>query len=517
MIKKSTSRVKTLAALAAVTGLAAACGNGDTAEETNGNGAADTGEPTELTLATVVDISSYDPAELRFEGEWPQLWMPVYDTLLKWETDGSVSENLATSWEYNEDNTVLSIELRDDVTFIDGEPFNAEAVQANIEHFLDGTGVNRFRANAIESVEVTGDYSVDIILNEPDPTLLNDLGSSVGAMASPAALDDPSIDLEPVGSGPYTLNSEETVRGDQYVFERKEDYWDPESWAYDRIVIRVMSDLQARMNALSSGQVQGGRIDIPLIEQAEGAELTVHPNRVDWFGLAILDREGEVVPALAELEVRQAINIAFDRAGMLESIEQGQGVVSSQIIGQSSPAYDESLDEYYEYDLDQAQALMEEAGYADGFTVPMMDYDRYSPYQPYVEQAFAELNIEIDWVPVPTDDGPEEQLTGDYPILIMGQQAPESAWDGLNFAYEDSFNVFEVYDDELTEYMEAARATDGDEQVEAFRAANEWLVENAWFSVWYHRDLVYATADDVEVDIQPGHAGPQIRNYRPAE
>lgn len=507
----TTSRIRALTAFVAVGSLAAACGSGGDAVE------GDQSDAERLTLATVVDITSYDPAELRFEGEWPQLWMPVYDTLLTWETDGSVSENLVTSWEYNEDNTVLSLELRDDVTFTDGEPFDAEAVRANIEHFLEGAGVNRYRANAIDSVEVTGDYSADIVLSEPDPTLLADLGSSVGAMASPAALGDSSIDLEPVGSGPYTLDSAETVRGEQYVFERNEDYWDAESWAYDSIEIRVMEDLNARMNALSSGQVQGARLDIPLIDQAENADLSVHPNRVDWFGLAILDREGEIVPALGELEVRQAINMAFDREGMLESIEQGHGEVSTQIIGQSSPAYDETLDDHYEYDLDAARDLMAEAGYEDGFSVPMMDYDRYSAYQPYVEQAFEELNIEIEWGSVPTDQGPDLEISGDYPILIMGQQAPGESWDGLDLAYEASHNVFETFDDEFSEHMEAARSADGDEQGEAFREANEWLVENAWFAPWYHRDLIYATSPDVEVEIQPGHAGPQLRNYQPAD
>ncbi|GAB3849012.1 ABC transporter substrate-binding protein [Nesterenkonia populi] len=519
MKQLSIIRLQRLAAFSAVGGLLVACGGADT--EGEGQNGADDGTEgqtaEQLTLGTVVDITSYDPAELRFEGEWPQLWAPVYDTLLKWETDGTVSENLATSWDYNEDNTVLSLELRDDVTFTDGEPFNAEAVQAGIEHFLAGAGVNRYRADAIESVDVTGDYSVDIVLSEPDPTLLADLGSSVGAIASPAALETDDIDLEPVGSGPYTLNTEETVRGEQYVFNRNEDYWDPESWPYDNIEIRVLSDLNARMNALSSGQIQAARLDIPLIEQAEGSGLDVHPNRVDWFGLNIVDRDGDIEPALAELEVRQAISMAFDRAGMLESLEDGQGVVSQQIIGESSPAYDESLDDYYEYDLDAARELMAEAGYEDGFTIPMMDYDRYSPYQPYVEQAFEELNIEIEWESVPTDDGPELELSGDYPILIMGQQAPGEAWDGLDLAYSASHNVFEVEDDEFSEYMETARETEGDEQVEAFQQANEWLVENAWFAPWYHRDLIYATSDDVEVDIQPGHAGPQLRNYGPAD
>ncbi|GAB2888538.1 ABC transporter substrate-binding protein [Streptomyces mayteni] len=479
-------------------------------------GANRAGDTSSLTLGTVVDIPSYDPAELRFDGEYPQLWSPVYDTLLLRLPDSSLAPNLATEWSYNSDNTVLSLTLRDGVTFSDGTAFDADAVAANIDHFRAGTGHDNYLANAIADVDALDSRHVDIQLDKPDPTLLNSLSGSLGAMASPTALGTASLATEPVGSGPYLLNRTRTVRGDRYVFTRNPDHWNARAWAYDRIEIRVLSDVNARLNALTTGQIDGARLNLDVMDYAERSGVTTHPNQVDWLGLAILDREGQVAPALADVRVRQAINLVFDRQGMLDALGLGQGSVSEQIVGRDSPAYDPDLDDAYGYDVERARDLMAEAGWGEGFRVPMMDYSRYRTYQPFVEQALASINIRVDWRSMPDDAAIDAQFSGEFPILILGQQAPTSAWDGLGIAYDNALNVFESSDPEFSRLMETARVSSGPTQTEALREANAWLVENAWFAPWYHPDLIYATASDTTVRPEPGVAGPPLRSYAPA-
>jgi peptide/nickel transport system substrate-binding protein len=307
------------------------------------------------------------------------------------------------------------------------------------------------------------------------------------------------------------------VRGDQYVFTRNPDYWNAEAWPFDELVVKVFSDVNARLNALTSGQIQGARINVALMDQAEASQLEIHPNRVDWIGLNIMDRDGVITPALADVRVRQAINMVFDREGMLASIDLGQGTVTEQIVGEASSAFDEALNDTYEFDVDAAKDLMEEAGYEDGFSIPMMDYSRYKAYQPYVAQALGEIGITVDWVPVTDATAVEASISGDYPIIIMAQAAPAQSWDALNVAYQSSYNAFDSSDPELTELMETAQAGSGDEQTEAYKDANAFLVENAWFAPWYYLDLIYATSDDITIELQAGSAGPQLRYYAPAE
>jgi peptide/nickel transport system substrate-binding protein len=470
-----------------------------------------------LTLGTVVDVPSYDPADLRYGGEFPQLWAPVYDTLLKLDPDGGVSENLATEWSYNDDNTVLTMTLRDDVTFTDGDTFDAAAVKANLEHFIAGTGTDRYLADSIATVDVLDEFEVAISLTEPDPVLEYYLAQSLGAIGAPDALESETIKLEPVGSGPYVLDTTQTVRGDQYVFTRNADYWNAEDFPYDELVVKVFSDVNARLNALTSGQIQGARLNVSLMDQATASGLELYPNRVDWIGLNIMDRDGVLVPALADVRVRQAINSVFDREGMLEGIDLGQGTVTEQIVGEASSAYDADLNETYEFDVDAAKDLMEEAGYAAGFSVPMMDYSRYKTYQPYVEQALGSIGITVEWIPVTDATAVEESISGNFPILIMSQAAPAQSWDALNVAYQSSYNAFDTQDPEFTALMETAQASSGDEQEQAYKDANAWLVDNAWFAPWYYLDLIYATSDDVAIEVQAGSAGPQLRYYAPAE
>lgn len=493
-------------ALLAVTLLLAGC-------TSSGEGDAD--DPTRLTLGTVVDIPSYDPAELRSNGEYPQLWAPVYDTLLLRLPSGSPAPNLATEWSYDPTGTSLSLTLRDDVTFSDGTPFDAAAVAANIAHFRAGTGSDNYLAASITGVDVLDATHAVIRLGEPDPTLLAGLGGSLGAMASPASLQSDSLALEPVGSGPYLLDSARTVRGDRYVFTRNPDHWNAAAWPYDGLEVRVLSDVNARLNALTSGQVDGARLNIQVMDYAEDGGLQMHPNRVDWVGLAIVDRAGEVVPALADVRVRQAINLVFDRQGLLDALDLGQGAVSTQVVGRGSPAYDPALDDVYGYDVERARALMADAGWGGGFRVPMMDYSRYRTYQPFVEQALGSIGIGVDWESVPDQMAVDAQASGEYPILVLGQQAPTSAWDGLNLAYGNALNVFDSTHPEFSRLMQAARTASGAEQEAAFRAANAWLVENAWFAPWYHVDLIYATAPGTAIQVEPGSAGPPLRYYAP--
>lgn len=470
-----------------------------------------------LTLAVPVDIESFDPAALPSGGDYPLVWTAVYDTLLRQETDGALTANLASEWEYDETGTALTLQLRDDVAFTDGETLDAEAVKANIEHFIEGTGVERYTADTIESVEVVDDYELTINLSAPDPSLTTSLASSLGAMASPAALDGGSIGLEPVGSGPYVLDVDQTSKGTEYVYSRNEDYWDIESWPYDELVIRVISDANARLNALISGQVDGGRITIPLQEQAESQGLTTYNNPVDWVGLAILDRDGTQVPALADERVRQAMSLVFDREGLLEGLASGMGTVTEQVVGPESSAFDEALNDTYGLNIARAQELMAEAGYADGFSLPMIDRERYSQYAPYVEQALGEIGITVAWETLAEDIATSATFEARYPVVIIAQAAPVDSWSALNIAYESTWNAFGNENAEFTALMETARSAQGEEAVAAFQAANAWLVENAWFVPWFYVDIIYATGAGVSVEMQAASAGPQLRSFAPAE
>jgi peptide/nickel transport system substrate-binding protein len=133
----------------------------------------------------------------------------VYDTLVYREPQllGFVP-GLAEAWTVSEDGLTYTFTLRQDVTFHDGTPLNAEAVRANIERILDPDTASQkaiFMLGPVERVDVLSEYVVAIVLSTPYPPLLDSLSQPYLGMASPAALaeyDNATYQFHQVGTGP---------------------------------------------------------------------------------------------------------------------------------------------------------------------------------------------------------------------------------------------------------------------------------------------------------------------------
>lgn len=510
-------RKRAAAVLAAVTVsglLLSGCGGGGTSGTQTGGAAATGGT---LTLASPFDNNSFDRAALEI-GNRVHYWMPVYDTLLVLDENAELQPNLATEWSYNADNTVLNLKLREGVKFTDGTPFDGEAVKANLEHLKNGKGQNAYMAASIGSVDVVSPTEVNLNLTAPDPGLVFYLGVVGGAVASPAALASPDVATTPVGSGPYTLDKSATTAGSQYTYTRNPDYWNKEDFPYDKIVVKPIADVTARLNALKSGQVDAGIIEAKSLKEAESSRLKVTTEPVDWHGLFIADREGKTVPALGDVRVRQAINMAIDAEAILKNLQLGQGEVTDQIFNTKSQAYVTELDNKYTFDVDAAKKLMSEAGYADGFEVSMPDLATFPQLTPIIEQQLGILNIKVNWQKVSADATISEVLSGKFPMFFFSLGS-QSAWqDFQKVALPTSpWNTAKVNNPELTALVQAARvAKPGEEQDKAMQEVNTWMVDNAWFAPWYRVDNIIASSAKTQVTPQPWNVAPWIRNYQPA-
>ena len=279
----------------------------------------------------------------------------VYDTLLISDTDGAPQPHLATSWEYNDDNTVLTLELRDDVTFTDGTPFTADVAAQNLIRFRDGSSSNAAYGQSIADAAAVDDDTLQITLTAPDPAFLGYLAFNLGAQESPEAFDDPDIQTDPVGSGPYLLDTEASVTGSSYRFTANPDYWAPELQHYDEIFMNVYMDATAMLAAIQAGELDAANLaNNDALDQVESAGFTISSWEHSWYGLFLFDRAGSMNPALADVRVRQAINYAFDADGMLQTAGGGHGTQTGQIFPERSVAFDPELDSAYAYDPEKA-------------------------------------------------------------------------------------------------------------------------------------------------------------------
>lgn len=346
-----------------------------------------------------IGASSMDPH--RGSSGFDQNWLfPAYDRLIYMSPEGEPEPMLATDWELSEDALSLDMNLREDVLFHDGTPMDAEAVKTSLDRARTDEGSNVAPLLAVvESVEVTGPHSIRINLSEPNAALLPNLGDRAGMIISPTALQNPDLDRYPVGAGPYRVTDYRD--GDRVIYERFEDYWDPEVQRTAGLEYRIMADDETRLNAIRAGEVHIGIVRESQI-----------PSALD-MGLNILDGARNsyyyfsVNSSLAPFDdplVRRAMNHAINRDEIGNGILQGYCNPTVQPWPENSWAYDEELGdalgegEYGEHNPELAKELLAEAGHADGITFDAIvaNITGYVTIAEALQAQFAEAGITMN-------------------------------------------------------------------------------------------------------------------------
>lgn len=493
--------------------LLAACGGGSS----SGSGGA--GDDT-LTLAAITPPSSFAIGAMAQSGPEDTYYQAVYDKLLTQDADGKPVADLATEFSYDETNTTLSLTLREGVTFTDGAAFDADAVKANLDVARAATGEAGTALGSISSVEVVDATHVDLVLSRPDPGLLQSLARSSGYMASPDALDSPDLATNPVGSGPYVYDADASTAGSDYTFTRNEDYWDADSYPFDTVEVQYLDDTTAVLNGLRSGQIDGSTAQTnDLQEGAESADLTVTTYTSGGIeGIYLWDRAGALAPALGDVRVRQAINYAIDRQSIVDVVKNGLGQPTVQVFGPESDGYDASLEGTYDFDLDKAQELMAEAGYADGFSMTLPDFSPvYPDEQAAMTEAFSSINIDVTYAPITGDQVVGSIIGGQWPanFFTLTTGSPFEMI-GLTLTQQSPFNPFKSSDPAIDALVQQAVTAPADQQADVLQQLSDQLVEQAWFAPWYALEGAYVTTADVEVTAVPGLSVPPLSGFAPA-
>lgn len=498
---------------AAALALTACSGGGGTANPSDGAAA---GKGGTLTIGTLQDVKSFDPAQAHI-GHYVQYYQPVYDSLLRREADGTLVPMLAKKWEYNADKTVLTLTLRDDVTFTDGTKLDAAAVKTNLDRFRTGNGPDASTLAQVTDVAAKDATTVVITLKAPDPALLDYLGNADGFIASPKAVDGGKLATDPVGSGPYTLDKSATVAASQYTFVKNPKYWDPSLQVYDKIVLKPILDTTAMVNAIVSGQVNAALLTAKTEAQAKNAGLTEYKYPTDWQGLLIFDRDGKMVPELANVKVRQAMNYAIDKKTLLEQVAKGFGTVTSQPFGEGTAAFDPALEDAYAYDPAKAKELM--AGVSP-FTITMPTVQGlFDPaLQAGIGQNLGDIGITVKWENVAGADFISSMVQGKYPVswfsLFQG-----SPWVAANqiITPNATYNPFHTTDPKVEELVTTIQTGSDAEQKTAAKELNKYMVDQAWFAPFYRPDQIFFTDKKTTTKPQLQQAVPSIYSYAPAK
>ncbi|GAA1946033.1 ABC transporter substrate-binding protein [Agromyces allii] len=334
--------------------------------------AAPSGDIDSFSWASYAEPYSLDYA-YAFDYADNQVLANVCESLLRLNPDYTLTPGLAESFERPTPTTWVYT-IRDGVTFHDGTPLTAADVVASMSRHLDpAVGSSWYSVyQNVTSIEQTGDREVTVTTAIPDSQFNLGMGGSAGVVESAATLEEKGADYgNSTGlvncTGPFELT--EWKSGESITLTRYDDYWDDALKAKSGEVEFVfLNDATARVNAMTSGDVDGGwMLPVDGIAQLQATSGEVS------FGLSTAASDlivSNLEGPLGDVRVRKALLMALNRDGILEAAAKGYGEVSNALTTESvwgeaseatrAAAFD-GLEEY-PYDVEAAKKLVEEAG-----------------------------------------------------------------------------------------------------------------------------------------------------------
>jgi peptide/nickel transport system substrate-binding protein len=483
------------------------------------------GAPKVLTSIMWQQFIDLDPA-YAFNSEQPALNL-IYENLIYMTPPGSdelLRPGLATSWEANEDATEWTFHLREGVTFQDGEPFNADAVKATLDHYQaqEGAGCT-WIWGAVEEVEVVDEYTVKMRCSYAAPLDIVATSCYCGGMISPADTAQPKEWFDAAnghGTGPYMFESYDM--GQRMILAAFEGYWG--GWQdnqFDKIDFEIVEDTVQMLQLIESGEADIMR-DIPP-DKAE--EIRANPNLKLYIEPSYMHMQyllNTQKPPLDDPLVRKALAYSFPYPDLIERgagyYVQMRGAVPAAMWGHCDDCFQ------YTYDPEKAGELLDQAGWVDTDGDGIRDKDG----QPlhllliYTSGATAHAWPTELWVFPAQEVGIELETQGmTYSAMFeYGQQDPQTAqnitiqewWPTYVTPYDPLFNMYHCEDEVLYNQMyycnpefddmidEADRLTGTDREAAdaMFQEAQKILIEDCT-AIWV-MDILDSYAISADID-----------------
>lgn len=288
------------------------------------------------------------------------------DKLFDIDKDLKIVPQLATGYRW-EDPKTLIITLREGVKFHDGETMDAAAVVYSLNRHLTMQGsFRRGEINSMEKVEAVNPTTVRVTLKEPFAPFLAQLTDRAGMVVSPKAAEAAGAQFgtRPVCAGPFRFV--ERVAQDRIVVERFADYWDKGRIHLDRIVYQPIPDDTVRLANLQAGSLELvqtiGTNDVATVQRNNRLRISMS-DELGYQGLTINIGNGPraQTPLGQNAKVRQALDLAIDRATINQVVYNGMFTPTWQAVPPSSPYHVKSLTPPTR-DVARARALLREAG-----------------------------------------------------------------------------------------------------------------------------------------------------------
>ena len=355
-----------------------ACGGG-----TNG-GSADSSGSNTVVVAMGSGFTSLDPGYV-YEKNPPVVINACYENLFKfYSNDGEAEPCLADTYEFSADGMTLTVKLKDNIKFASGNDITSADVLFSINRTKNLKGNPSFICDTIESMEAPDDKTVIFHLTQPDSGILSKLtycslaildskvvkenGGTDAEDASTADKAQAYLDTTSAGSGMYVMTS---YKPDQeIVLEKNPNYWG-ESTNVDKYIIKIQPDANTQMMTLSSGDLDVAlNLTDDTMAELEGKDgIKCINSATKTVGFVLMNANESIGGPVSNPKVQQAIRKAIDYAGVHDVC--GEGTITPYSLIQSGfmGSKGERSDDYT--DIEEAKALLAEAGYPDGFDIDL--------------------------------------------------------------------------------------------------------------------------------------------------
>ncbi|MDO4553980.1 MAG: ABC transporter substrate-binding protein [Lachnospiraceae bacterium] len=435
----------------------------------------------------------------------------THQQLVFFSNEQTFEPGLATEWEFTDD-THIQFKLRQDVTFNDdaATPMTAEDVKFTLDMAMDTDGgslVSDALAGMV-AVNVIDDYTFEIEIEEYNNEFVQSLASVPLSIQSKKAYDDGVDEPYLIGTGPYVFD--EWIEGEYCRLVKSENYWgasasDVPSYmaegASNAIEFRPYIEASSRVIAL-----QNGEIDVcvnPPINELEYLEedenITVEEKdgtRLFYFAFNVEKKPWD------NQTLRQAVACSIDRDAVLEAAVYGKGQLQTTILNRGLWGFYDDM-EGFDYDVERAKSLMEEAGYGGGSADNIvlrttLTYATSSPYEQIatvIQANLKEIGIEVELKGLEDATLKTECGEGNQELFLWRWNEDSK----VDFVYRDLFytgspsNYHHYSDkkaDELTDIV--ATEKDEDKRLEAAQELQTYLVDACPQVPLYIANLVIA-------------------------
>jgi len=438
----------------------------------------------------------------------------MYEQLVRYDAlEKKVVPLLAESYTVSEDGLTWTFKIREGVKFQNGDAMTAEDVKYSIDRTLAlGAGAS-YIWSAVEQINVLDAQTVEFKLAYNTPL---DLVAATGYAAfiySKSCVNEDNTWIEEksgCGTGPYKLKSSKW--GDEVILEKFDDYWG--GWkdnTFSTVVFKKVSEPATRRQMIETGEatitVELPFSDVNVLKNDPKVVVHVDPSLQNMIGMFNTQK-----PPLDDGKVRQALSYAFPYEQVISTVIGGYGRQSYGMVPFGLWGWSDTLPQY-QYDLDKAKQLLQEAGIGDGGLKLLLTYTAGNEAEKSMAELYkaelVKLNIDLEIRGMPWDSQWELAL-GDpatrQDIFVMYW------WPDLPSPYSFLFSTFHSEEeplfnlayykntefDTLIDTANELTASDINKAETMFVDAQRILLEDAASLFIYDRQDIWVTVKDLK-------------------